>query len=83
METRPFFKKLVGLFKRDPRPTVKSPAATVSEFPLSNTKPNIVKVRRRTQSVKGAYGKCRQRIDTSESNDPRFNHALRRFRRKQ
>lgn len=74
MQTRPFFKRVLGFFKGDPRPLTKiPPASRAHEYPLSEPKQatvrHIKRYRRRYRNPP-----IRQR----SSNDPRFNHALRR-----
>jgi len=77
MQTRPFYKRFLNFFKRDQHaPPEQEKQRNVSEFPLTPpSKP--VKVR------KQGRGKKRHPIIPQEpSNDPRFNHTLRRMQRK-
>ena len=78
MLTRPFYKKMLGLFGLAAAAQASPAVKQVSEFPLSE--PQEVKRIRAcsTRATKGAFGKCRYRFDTHRVTDPAFNHSLRR-----
>ena len=66
MEARPWYKKVTQYFRRKGQVI---PALSVHEFPLSEPKPKVVKVRRRVK---------RKFVIQPPSTDPKFNHSLRR-----
>jgi len=70
MESRPWYKKVTQYFRRRDQVT---PTISVHEYPLSDPKPapRVVKVK--------VKRKARYR-PAPLSNDPRFNHALRRVK---
>jgi len=75
MLTRPFYKKFISLFTKA---KAEQPTKTVHNFPLSDPPEPVVRIMRRTRATRGAHRKRALPIG-EPSSDPRFNHALRRF----
>jgi len=67
METRPFYKRLKSLFKRDPKKPLEN---LTHDYPLPPPKEEVVTVKRRRK--RDRFRPCKP------STDPKFHHQLRR-----